>query len=84
MRKTGPARRLTFDLLLGERAVGRPKRRWFEEMEKELKWMGVKDWTYINGRKSWRRPRPKLGCRGKERERERVRKWCRIGCYFIL
>jgi hypothetical protein len=52
-----------------KRAVGRPKRRWIVEMVRELKGMGVKDWTYINGRKSWR-PRPKLGCRGKERERE--------------
>jgi hypothetical protein len=46
--------------------------RWIEEVERELKGMGVKDWKRrwkgINGRKPWRRPRPKLGCRAKERE----------------
>jgi hypothetical protein len=35
--------------------------------------MGVKDWKRLalktdNGRKLWRRPGPKLGCRAKERE----------------
>jgi hypothetical protein len=33
----------TFDLLLSERTVGRPKRRWIEEVERELKGMGLKD-----------------------------------------
>jgi hypothetical protein len=45
----------------------RPKRRWIEEVERELKGMGVKDWKRLalkgtTGRRSWRRPRPKLGC----------------------
>jgi hypothetical protein len=31
MRESDPARKSTFDLLLGERTVGRPKRRWTEE-----------------------------------------------------
>jgi hypothetical protein len=43
MRESDPARKSTFDLLMGERMVGRPKRRWIEEMERELKGMGVKD-----------------------------------------
>jgi hypothetical protein len=43
----GPDRKSTFDLLLGERTVGRPKRRWIEEVERELKGMGVKDWKWM-------------------------------------
>jgi hypothetical protein len=37
MWESGPARKSTFDLLLGERTVGRPKRRWIGEVERELK-----------------------------------------------
>jgi hypothetical protein len=44
MRESAPARRSTFDLFLGERTVGRPKRRWSEKGERELKGMSVKDW----------------------------------------
>jgi hypothetical protein len=47
MRESDPARKSTFDLLLGERTVGRPKRRCTEEVEKELKGMGVKDWKRL-------------------------------------
>jgi hypothetical protein len=47
MRESDPARISTFDLLLCERTVGRPKRRWFEEMERELKGMGVRDWKRL-------------------------------------
>jgi hypothetical protein len=43
MRESDPARKSTFDLLLGEKTVGRPKRRWIEEVERELKGMGVKN-----------------------------------------
>jgi hypothetical protein len=43
MRESDPARKSTFDLLLGERKAGRPKRRWIEEVERELKGIGVKD-----------------------------------------
>jgi hypothetical protein len=43
MRESDPARKSTFDQLLGERTVGRPKRRWIEEVETELKGVGVKD-----------------------------------------
>jgi hypothetical protein len=43
MRDSDPARKSTFYLLLGERTVGRPKRTWIEEVERELKGMGVKD-----------------------------------------
>jgi hypothetical protein len=42
-----PARKSTFDLLLGKRMVGRPKRRWIEEVETELKGMSVKDWKRV-------------------------------------
>jgi hypothetical protein len=47
MRESDPARKSTFDLLLGERTVERPKRRWIEEVERELKGMGVKDWKRL-------------------------------------
>jgi hypothetical protein len=46
-RERDPARKSTFDLLLGERTVGRPKRRWIEEVEREVKIMGVKDWKRL-------------------------------------
>jgi hypothetical protein len=44
MRESDPDRKSTFDLLLGKRTVGRPKRRWIEAVERELKGMDVKDW----------------------------------------
>jgi hypothetical protein len=42
MRDSDRARKSTFDLLLGERTVGRHKRKWIEKVETELKGMGVK------------------------------------------
>jgi hypothetical protein len=47
MRESDPARKSIFDLLLGERTVGRLKRRWIEEVERELKGMVVKDWKRL-------------------------------------
>jgi hypothetical protein len=47
MKESDPARKSTFDLLLGERTVRRPKIRWIEEVERELKRMGVKDWKRL-------------------------------------
>jgi hypothetical protein len=47
MRESDLTRKPTFDLLLSERTVGRPKRRWTEEVERELKGMGVKDWKRL-------------------------------------
>jgi hypothetical protein len=44
MRDSNPDRKSTFDLLLGERKVGRPKRRWIEDVEREMKGIGVDDW----------------------------------------
>jgi hypothetical protein len=46
-RENDAGRKSTFELLLGERTVGRPKRRWIEEAERELKGMGVKDWRRL-------------------------------------
>jgi hypothetical protein len=40
-------RKSTFDLLLGKRTVGRPKKRWIVEMEREQKGMGVKNWKSL-------------------------------------
>jgi hypothetical protein len=45
MRESGPASKSTLDLLLGERTVGRPKRRGTEDVEREMKGMGGKDWA---------------------------------------
>jgi hypothetical protein len=47
MRESDPDRKLTFDLLLGKRMVGRPKRTWLEKVEKEVKGMGVKNWKRL-------------------------------------
>jgi hypothetical protein len=47
MRESDPARKPTFDLLVGERKVGRQKRRWIEEVEREVKGMGVQDWKRL-------------------------------------
>jgi hypothetical protein len=47
MRESDPARKSSFDLLRGERTVGRPKKKWIEEVERELKAMGVKDWKSL-------------------------------------
>jgi hypothetical protein len=47
MRENNPARKSTFDLLLGGRTVGTPKRRWTDEVERELKGMGVNDWKNL-------------------------------------
>jgi hypothetical protein len=56
MRDSGPARKSTYDLLLGERTVGRPKWRWIEEVERELKGMGLKDWKkFALERDKWKK-----------------------------
>jgi hypothetical protein len=55
MRESDPARKSTFDLFLGKRTVGRPKRRWIEEVERELKGMGVKDWKRTLERDKWKK-----------------------------
>jgi hypothetical protein len=47
IRESDLARKSTFDLLLGERTVGRPKRRWIKEVARELKGTGVKDWKRL-------------------------------------
>jgi hypothetical protein len=35
--------------------VGRPERRWTEEVERELKGMGVKDWKRALERDKWKK-----------------------------
>jgi hypothetical protein len=47
MRKSDPARKSTFNLLLGKGTVGRPNRRWTEEVEREMKGKGEKDWKSL-------------------------------------
>jgi hypothetical protein len=56
MRESDPAWKSTFNLLLGERTVIRPKRRWIEEVERELKGMGVKEWKRLTlERDKWKK-----------------------------
>jgi hypothetical protein len=56
MRESDPARKSIFDLLLDERTVARPKRRWTEEVERELKGMCVKDWKGLTlERDKWKK-----------------------------
>jgi hypothetical protein len=41
---------------LSKRRVGRPKRRWTEEVERERKGIGVKDWKRLAlGRDKWKK-----------------------------
>jgi hypothetical protein len=47
MMDSDPASKSTFDLFVGKRTVGRPKMRWTEKVERELKRMGVKDWKRL-------------------------------------
>jgi hypothetical protein len=47
MIQSDPARKSTFDLLLGERTVGRPNRKWIKEVETKLKGMGAKEWKSL-------------------------------------
>jgi hypothetical protein len=47
MRESDSARKSTFDLLLGERTVGRPKRKRTEAVERELKRKVAKDWKRL-------------------------------------
>jgi hypothetical protein len=47
MRESDQARKPTFDLLLGERTVGRPKSRWIKEVERVLKGISVKDYKRL-------------------------------------
>jgi hypothetical protein len=47
MRESDSGRKSTVDLLLGERTVGRPKRRRTEAVERELKRKDAKDWKSL-------------------------------------
>jgi hypothetical protein len=38
-----------------QRTMGRPKRRWNEEVERELKEIGVKDWKRALERDKWKK-----------------------------
>jgi hypothetical protein len=56
MRESNPPTKSTFDLLLGERAVGRPKWLWNEEVERELKGMRVTYWKRLTlERDKWKK-----------------------------
>jgi hypothetical protein len=56
MRESNPPTKSTLDLLLGERAVGRPKWLWNEEVERELKGMHVTYWKRLTlERDKWKK-----------------------------
>jgi hypothetical protein len=56
MRESDPARELTFDLLLVEITVGRFKKSCTEDVEREQKGMGEKDWKRLaSERDKWRK-----------------------------
>jgi hypothetical protein len=44
MQECGPCRKLTVLKPEGIRCVGKPKLRWLESVEEELKNMGMRDW----------------------------------------
>jgi hypothetical protein len=44
MQKLDPCRKLTFLKTEGTRRVGKPKLKWLESAEEQLKKMGVRNW----------------------------------------
>jgi len=65
--------------LEGTRRRGRPRKRWKEEVERDLQVMGVKRWRELvayrkNGRTLFDRPKPTVGCSANGRRRRRRRR----------
>jgi hypothetical protein len=79
--------------LEGTRRRGRPRRRWKEEVERDLQVLGVRRWRELvaigkNGRTLFGRPKPTVGCsangRRRRRRRRRGRKRRRRRNYLLL
>jgi len=61
----------------GARRRGRPRKRWKEEVERDLQVLGVRRWCWWqigkNGRTLFDRPKPTVGCSANGRRRRRRR-----------
>ena len=60
--------------LEGTRRRGRPRKRWKEEVERDLQVLGVRRWRELvadrkNGRTLFDRPKPTVGCSANGRRR---------------
>jgi hypothetical protein len=52
---------------MGRRNRGRPRKRWIEDIEKDIQVMGIRGWRKLckemwNGRKLLRKLKPTVGC----------------------
>ena len=64
--------------LEGKRRRGRPRKRWKEEVERDLQMLGVRRWSWLQiGKNGWTlmdRPKPTVGCSANGRRRKRRRR----------
>jgi hypothetical protein len=64
--------------LEGTRRRGRPRKRWKEEVERDLQVLGVRRWSWLQiGKNGWTlvdRPKPTVGCSANGRRRKRRRR----------
>jgi len=66
---------IIFNELEGTRRRGRPRKRWKEEVERDLQVLGVRRWRELvadrkkNGRTLFDRPKPTVGCSANGRRR---------------
>jgi hypothetical protein len=69
-----------FTQLEGTRQRGRPRKRWREEVERDLQVLGVRKWRDLvigtNGKVLFDRPKPTAGCSANGRRRRR--------CFFTV
>ena len=68
-------RKIFTEELEGTRRRGRPRKRWKEEVERDLEVLGVRRWRELvadrkkNGRTLFDRPKPTVGCSNNGRRR---------------
>jgi hypothetical protein len=79
MEKTRTTRKITEWTLYNTRPVGKPRLRWMDQVEEDLKRMKITGWRVkAEGRQEWvellNRPRPTQGCRVNRRRRRRRRR----------